>query len=90
MNAKEYAVQNVLGTLRIFEISGHKNTSVPFRERYSPERWIKAPNAATALIFALQEDPTLADFTLSVMERIQEDADDWEDIGPFTIQYYGG
>ena len=89
MDAKEYGVQKALGTLRIFEIRGHKNTSVQFRERYSFERWIKAPTAAIALIFALQEDPTLVEFTLSVVERSQEDADDWEEFGPFTLKYYG-
>jgi len=88
MDAKERAVQNALGTLRIFEIRGHKNTSVPFRERYSFERWIKAPTAAIALIIALQEDSILAEFTLSVVERVQLDADQWAVVGPFSIGYY--
>lgn len=89
MDVKEHAVQNALGTLRIFEIRGYKNTSVQFRKRYSFERWIKAPTAAAALIFALQEDPTLAEFTLSVVEQAQEDADNWGNFGPFTLKYYG-
>lgn len=88
MNTKEYAVQNALGTLRIFEIWGEKNTDAPFFERYPFERWVKAPTAATALILALQEDPTLVDFTLTTMERTQEEADDWIALGPFTIKYY--
>lgn len=88
MDTKERAVQAALGTLRVFEICGYKDTFVPFRERYSFERWIKAPTAAIALITALQEDPMLADFTLSVIERVQEDADDWEELGPFSIGYY--
>ena len=88
MNIKEHAVQDALGTLRIFEIMGYKDTSTPFNERYSFERWVKVPTAAIALIFALQEDPTLADFTLKATERVQEDADDWEDLGPFGAGYY--
>lgn len=80
MDIEERKVQEAIGTLKIFEIIGARTFDNHLIPTYTPERWIKAASPADALIFALINDPALANYTITVVERSLQDADNWEEI----------
>ncbi len=88
---QERTIQDALGTLKIYEIRGFNTQTTSLRpsEKYISERWVKASSAAEAIILALLQDPNLAnEFAIHVMERTQEDANNWLEEGPFPLNYY--